>query len=819
MKKLHLFCNAHIDVIWQWKSDEAIAATLSTFRVAAELCEKYDKFIFNHNEALLYQWVEEYDPALFLRIQKLVAEGKWHIVGGWMLQPDCLMPSGESFVRQMLYGRSYFKEKFGVEPETAVNFDSFGHARGLVQIMQQAGYKYYVFMRPDAGKLPELPQLFQWKGYDDSQIIGFRLNSTYSTPLGHAADMIEDYIKQNPDKKVAMRCWGIGNHGGGPSKKDVEDIDKLIEQYEGDVKILHSTPDEFFKECAADVESLPQFKEDLVSIFTGCYSTLLRIKQLHRRLENMLISAEKISVAAEKATGLSYPADELREAFCALAIMEFHDVLPGTCIKTAEEEALRLGNHGLYLAEQIHTKAMFSLTAGEKVAPNGGIPIFVWNPHPYEVEDVVECEYMLADQNWEDTLTMVHAFVNGEEVPCQNIKEGSNITLDWRKRVAVRAKFRPMAVTRIDLQTYTAPKPVWDLEDTDVYIFDNGEMQVEVNYHTGLIDRFCIDGWELVESNAFKLELFQDIPDPWRMDTDIIDVKKGEYSLLSETDVARVTGLTNGNFKPVRIIEDGEIFTRIEVLAGYNNSYAQIVYTLPKKGNSFCVDITSYFDEKDTLLRLTVPTVMENPVFIGQSVFGDKTLYNDGRESVAHKWIAAKGNGKCIVIANDGTYGSSNVGSVMRQTLLRSTAYCAHPIPNRPLIVNDRFLPRAEQGERHFHFRVTGGSEEKQIARAEHIAALENERLLAVNIFPKGEGKIFEPVVILSDSRIRLAACKKAEDGNGYVLRLFNPESETITTQVELPLLGIQATVELKHHQVQTYRTFSEGIRACHLLD
>ena len=119
-KNLHLICNAHIDVVWLWEIEEGVAETLSTFRVAADFCEEYDGFVFCHNEALLYEWIEENDPELFCRIQKLVKEGKWHIMGGWYLQPDCNLPSGESLLRQALVGRAYFTEKFGVS--TIVGF-------------------------------------------------------------------------------------------------------------------------------------------------------------------------------------------------------------------------------------------------------------------------------------------------------------------------------------------------------------------------------------------------------------------------------------------------------------------------------------------------------------------------------------------------------------------------------------------------------------------------------------------------------------------------------------------------------------------------
>ena len=148
MQKIHLISNAHLDPVWLWRWDEGAAEAISTFRVAAEFCENYDGFVFNHNEAVLYQWVEEYEPSLFKRIQSLVKAGKWHIMGGWYLQPDCNMPSGEGIIRQIEQGRRYFKEKFDCLPTAAVNVDSFGHSRGLVQILKKTGYEGYLFCRP-----------------------------------------------------------------------------------------------------------------------------------------------------------------------------------------------------------------------------------------------------------------------------------------------------------------------------------------------------------------------------------------------------------------------------------------------------------------------------------------------------------------------------------------------------------------------------------------------------------------------------------------------------------------------------------------------
>ncbi|MBQ7910350.1 MAG: hypothetical protein IJ363_06135 [Clostridia bacterium] len=174
MKKLHLISNAHLDPIWQWEWEEGAASALSTFRCAARFCREFDGYIFCHNESLIYRWVEEYEPALFAEIQELVKLGKWHIMGGWHVQPDCNMPSGEGFARQVTEGRRYFAEKFGKEPTTAINFDPFGHTRGLVQILAKSGFDSYLFCRPDPGNCALPSETFTWVGYDGSTVMGQR---------------------------------------------------------------------------------------------------------------------------------------------------------------------------------------------------------------------------------------------------------------------------------------------------------------------------------------------------------------------------------------------------------------------------------------------------------------------------------------------------------------------------------------------------------------------------------------------------------------------------------------------------------------------
>src|SRR5665648_938611 len=150
MKKpvVHLICNAHLDPIWMWTWKEGLREALSTFRTAVNLLDEFPEFIFNHNESLLYEWVEEHDLKLFKRIKELVTAGRWHISGGLYLQPDLNICGGETLVRHILTGRNYFENKFGVRPKVAYDFDTFGHPSSFPQLLTQAGFELYIHCRP-----------------------------------------------------------------------------------------------------------------------------------------------------------------------------------------------------------------------------------------------------------------------------------------------------------------------------------------------------------------------------------------------------------------------------------------------------------------------------------------------------------------------------------------------------------------------------------------------------------------------------------------------------------------------------------------------
>ncbi|NLW86272.1 MAG: hypothetical protein GXY38_05310 [Planctomycetes bacterium] len=350
-RHVHLICNAHLDPVWLWEWPEGAAEAISTFRVAVELCENSHTLVFNHNEAVLYEWVRLYDPSLFDRIRKQVQAGRWRIMGGWYLQPDCNMPSGESFVRLILAGREYFGRHFGARPTAAINFDPFGHSRGLVQIMAKSGFRSYLFGRPQQRhcQLPDGP--FVWVGFDGSSVLARRFTGWYSTPLGKGRKTIEARISQSNNDPEAI-LWGVGNHGGGPSRQDARDIDAMIAQRD-DVEIIHSTPEAYFADVERSQRPLPRHEGDLNPWAPGCYTSMMRVKRKHRQLENELYLTEKLASCAAANGLITYPRADLESAGKDLMFAQFHDILPGSCNAAAEDASLRLMDHGLEILDRL----------------------------------------------------------------------------------------------------------------------------------------------------------------------------------------------------------------------------------------------------------------------------------------------------------------------------------------------------------------------------------------------------------------------------------------------------------------------------------
>ncbi len=812
-RRIHLICNAHLDPVWLWEWQEGAAEAISTFRTAAELCEKNNAFVFNHNEVILYEWVRQYEPSLFERIKKLVKQGRWHIMGGWYLQPDCNMPSGESFVRQILAGYNYFTRHFGVYPKTAINFDPFGHSRGLVQIMAKAGFTSYLFGRPQGDYIDLENTPFVWVGFDGSKILARRFAGWYSTALGKSKAQIQERIDSSPNAVEAV-LWGVGNHGGGPSRKDLADINKMIKKSK-DIEILHSTPENYFKDIAKKADKLPCRANDLNSWAIGCYTSMIRIKQKQRQLENELYLTEKMAVCAAANGLMDYPQEDFCSAEQDLLYAQFHDILPGSSIQPAEEAALNLLGHGLEIVSRTKMRCFFALASGQKRAPEGRIPILVYNPYPYKIKRTVECEFNLPDFNHTGTFTNIHVQQNGKHVPAQVEREISNLATDWRKRVVFHAELEPGQMNRYDCTMEVLPKkpPVKLKAKNGVIRFKNNGLLVDINAKTGLIDRYCLDGVDYLNKGAFCPIVLADNEDPWETQKIKFGKVVGKFKLLDRKMGTKISGLENITIDSVRVIEDGAVRVVIEAVFGFEESFICQRYAICKQGSGIEVETRVYWNQKNRMLKLAIPLAFEAEKYLGHTAFGIQELPTNGNEAVAQKWVCAvseHGN-KAVSCINDGIYGSDLTDNHIRLSLLRGPAYSGHPHNDNIILAQDRLTPRIDQGERVFKFWLNAGPAKARMNAISAEAIQNNEKPYALSFFPLGTGTLPKPLAIVDNKTIELTACKKAEQGSGWIVRLFNTTGHKQNTKLKMPALACRQSLCFGPFEVKTLRVDKRG--------
>lgn len=750
MKELHLICNAHLDPVWQWDWDEGAASALATFFSAVELAGEYD-YIFCHNEALLYEFIEKYEPELFDKIRELVKAGKWHIMGGWYVQPDCTVPSGEGFVRQIETGLKYFKEKFDVRPTVALNFDSFGHTQGLVQILNKCGYDGYIFCRPMVGDMTLPDRIFKWKGLDGSEIKTARSEDMriYSSGLGEAVEDIKRKMIPMQEHDVAFALWGIGNHGGGPSRKDLTDIKAFAaEKAEEGVLIIHSTPERFFSR----IDPKAELDHALEPCFVKCYSSDSRVKVKYAELENKLIVTEKICAVAAAELGFVCDREKIAEAQKIMSAIQFHDVLSGTSILDGERSSVRKADYALELLDEQFSSAFTALCAGFRRGGQGVYPITVYNPHPYAKDDIFECEILVLNSLVSDTEAYEFKILkDGKECPYQIIKERSTINMDRRKRFAVKAKLDPMAVTRFDIIVSKGEKKQPDR--TPQTVFEIGEGTVaKFNAESGCLESFEAYGKEYLCGSAFAPVIYDDNADPWGWWLKTV----GKNYRYAKPEVS------------LRVIERGEILTELESIYTTGKSEVRVAYRLYADRDYVDVKVNITWNDPGCGLKLEIP-VKNSDRFIGQTSFGTQE-YESELEQCSHKFCGVESEGDILAVFKDGTYGCSVEGGKMYINLLNGSVYCAHPVGNLPIIDEERFNHYIETGRHEFSFRLTACAEEE----LERLASEFVQKPYALNCYPHGDGRVAKGgTVEISDANVTVSAFREIADGE-YMIRLFN---------------------------------------------
>lgn len=769
MKKLHLICNSHIDPVWMWDWEEGLGTAISTFYQAAEFCEEYD-YIFCHNEAILYEFIEEHDPVLFARIQKLVKEGKWHIMGGWYLQPDCNIPSGEAVVRQIKTGLAYFKEKFNQRPTVAINFDTFGHSVGLVQILTKCGYDGYIICRPmpDAMQLPG--DVFTWIGKDDSQLKVFRADSEslYCTGFGHAVEGIQEKIKAFEDEEVGAALWGVGNHGGNPSRKDFQDIAEYAKTV--DFEIVHSTPEAFMKEAKSK-----GIHRKSLEIFIGAYTSMNSIKQKHLELEQKLFATERLCTLADINGKYRWNDKAFQRAEKILSAIAFHDVLSGTCGPDGEKSSLRKADYAIEVLNDEFNKAFFSICSDYTKADEGAFPIFVYNAQPYVRTTECEVEYLMPEPlSSEGDEYFVTVRQGDKIITSQCVHQLTNINYDRRKRIVFVGELSPLGVTRFDITVEVRKKTLFvdDLKE-DIVVSDAFKT-VRIRRKTGLLESYVVNGKEMLAQGAFQPLMYDDNADPWGWNME----KVGEHPIPFQLSACQ-NGIFE-NLESVRIIEEGPVYTEVESLFELGRSSVRLSYKIYKNLPEMDINIDVIWSERLKALKIKLPTVLQGE-FIGQIPFGTEEFRKDGSEISAHRFVAMQDGEYAFAVYNNCTYGFSCMKNELYATLLRGVAYCAHPWEGVPLISEDRYIQSVEEGRHHFGFRLSYDKVSELENRASEFCNLP----YCLNYFPHGEQAetdIMKQKLFIENQDIALTAFYKENDA--YIIRLFNNHTECKDTTV-----------------------------------
>ena len=396
--------NSHIDMAWLWPWTETVEVVRNTFQSVLDLMHEYPDFKFTMSSARTYEWMEEKYPAMFHEIEQRVKEGRWEVVGGMWVEPDLNMPAGESLVRQILVGKRYFQSKFGVDIKIGWNPDSFGYNWQLPQIYKKSGMDYFVTQKLIwAHEFTYFPyKMFWWEAPDGSRLLTY-FPHDYAEGIegAHIATDLAEWAPaiygQNTEiGPETMHLYGVGDHGGGPTRTMLDNAAQLMSPNVVYPKFEFGTAQGFFDDLQKKLPSMtvPTWKDELYFEYhRGVFTTQAETKRRIRRNEEAMLNAEKFSSVA-MLYGRPYPQEELNQAWKNLLFDHFHDIMPGSGIAVNYLEAKRNLEDVNRVATEATQGALGDITA--RINTQGtGAPVIVFNSLSWPQTEVIETEAQL----------------------------------------------------------------------------------------------------------------------------------------------------------------------------------------------------------------------------------------------------------------------------------------------------------------------------------------------------------------------------------------------------------------------------------------
>lgn len=788
--KFWMIGNAHLDPVWLWQWQEGFQEAKATARSALDRMKEYEDFVFTNSSAAMYEWIENNDPGMFAEIAQRVKEGRWVIVGGWWIQPDCNIPGGESFVRQGLYGQHYFKEKFGVTAKVGYNVDSFGHFGMMPQILKKQDMDYYMMMRPMPNEKGLPNRLFYWESDDGSKVLTWRIPFEYNT----WGKDVEKHIRRcmtelkDPFNDMAV-FYGVGNHGGGPTKENIESLKRMNQSPEFP-EIVLSNPNEFFEAMEKKGLPIPTVHDDLQHHASGCYAAHSGIKQWNRQAENKLMSAEKWSAFAQLVTGQPYPKN-FDLAWKNVLFNQFHDILAGTSIEPAYEDARNMHGEAMSIGERGLNYAIQSLSWNIGIEHEEGMkPIVVFNPHSWDAKINIEHEvgvmkdpYVLYDDK-------------GNQVPYQLVQ--SQATAGGRFRISFIADLPAMGyrVYKVLTQAKSASEvkltgPTIKASDTSL---ENDRLRMDFDPKTGFINSL----FDKKVNNELLLKparpvVLEDKSDTWSHNVFHFNKEIGDFKATS-----------------VRRVEHGPVKSVVRVTSEYGKSTLIQDFVMYRDLDYIDVKVTVDWREHFKMLKLVFPM---NFIFTKQTYeipYGFKEREHNGEEEPGQSWIDMTGILKeggtpyGVSLINDAKYSYSIMNKELAITVLRSPIYAHHD----PLVPEENgHYTFIDQGIQTFNYRILPHEGSWETSGVVKRAWELNQRpTVLIETYHEGPLPQSDSYLSIDADNVIVGAVKKAEDNDDLIIRAYETNRIATKTIIRLPKLGREIEASFGPCEIKTFR-------------
>jgi alpha-mannosidase len=789
--KLYLVGNAHIDIPWLWPWPESMSVGLSTFRSALDRMNEFPDFKFTASSAQLYEWAAAADPGLIAEIRKRVNEGRWDPVGGWWIEPDVNIPSGESLIRQGLYGQTEFQKLLGRRAVVGFNPDSFGHPGTLPQILKAQGLTAYVFMRPGS-KEKDLPaDVFWWQGADGTRILTYRVSYGYGLRADTLNERLHDFVTklQEPTKDL-MVLYGTGDHGGGPAK-DAIHLLLDTEKQAGAPKLLFSTPDEYFRDIAK-TKNLPVVDDDLQHHSVGCYTAMSQIKKDNRSTEAALVTAEKMSSLATLIAGFPYPKSDFDAAWKKVLLMQFHDTMAGTAIP--EHYAVAHDAYGF--AREVANQAMYR--AAERIAwqipttdPDSDY-LVVFNPHAWAAN--LKVQY---DLGW----GFHHEGILAANIPLED-GQGNRIPHQWTQAQSVAGERQGMVFVapvpafgyrQFRLRKKVSAPPIASTVHASERGLENEHLRVTFGTD-GTISMFDKDADGQVfrgGAGGQRAVVIDDPSDTWSHDVRSYTKEIGAFG--------------NASFV---VMENGPVRATVRVQTTYGASSMRTDWTLYAGAKNVEAKVELDWHEHQKILKFSYPIDVQNPVPTYEIAYGFKARKANGDEDPGQRWLDVSGDraGKTygLAVLNDAKYGYSVQDNDLRVSIVRGAVYALHQ--PRKVEPNTEYQWQ-DQGIQTFRMILVPHSGDWRDAGIVHMA---EELVDPVPVIYQGihRGARTPSGSFLSVDvpNVVIEVVKQAEEGNDLIVRCYETSGRETKASLEIGMLHRRWTGEFHPLEIKTLR-------------